>query len=115
MPNAHRSNLLTLVLVFFLWGFVASGNGILIPLFKEHFVLLQWQSQLVDFAYYFAYFTGALAYILVSAWLGVDVLDRVGPRSGIVYGLLISLLGAGLFCLAAPLTSSPFLLAGLFV
>jgi MFS transporter, FHS family, L-fucose permease len=115
MPVSYRSSLLTLVLVFFLWGFVASGNGILIPLFKEHFGLYQWQSQLVDFAYYFAYFTGALCYILISAWMGGDVLNRIGYRKGIVIGIGVSFLGAGLFYIASQLISYPLLLGGLFI
>lgn len=115
MDNSYRSNLLTLLSVFFLWGVVASGNGILIPLFKEKFALSQAASQLVDFAYYIAYFTGSLTYIVVSAWLGFDVLNRIGHRNGIVYGLGVSILGSGLFYVAAQLGSYPLLLAGLFV
>ena len=115
MDKSHRSNVLTLLSVFFLWGAVASGNGILIPLFKETFVLSQGASQLVDFAYYIAYFTGSLTYIVVSAWLGFDVLNRIGHKNGIVYGLLVSILGTGLFYVAAQFGSYPLLLAGLFV
>jgi MFS transporter, FHS family, L-fucose permease len=115
MNNQYRSNLLTLLSVFFLWGAVASGNGILIPLFKEKFALTQWASQLVDFAYYIAYFTGSLTYILVSAWLGFDVLNRIGHKNGIRYGLLVSIVGTGLFYIAAQVGSYPFLLVGLFV
>ena len=44
--------------VFFFWGFVAASNTVLIPLFKRHFHLMQWQSQLVDFAFYISYTVG---------------------------------------------------------
>ncbi len=44
----------TLVIVFFFWGFIASGNSVFIPFCKHFFHLDQFQSQLVDFAFYTA-------------------------------------------------------------
>lgn len=63
----NRTALYTLMSVWFFWGFIAASNGILIPMFKEQFNLQQWQSQLVDFAFYAAYFVGSILYFLVSA------------------------------------------------
>lgn len=83
-----------LVMVFFFWGFVAASNSILIPFCKAHFDLTQIQSQLVDFAFYGAYFVGSLILYLLSAWRGVDILNRIGFKKGIIYGLLISGVGA---------------------
>jgi FHS family L-fucose permease-like MFS transporter len=51
----------TLVTVFFFWGFIAAGNSIFIPFCKHYFSLDQFQSQLIDFAFYTAYYLGALA------------------------------------------------------
>ncbi len=112
--NASRSQLYTLITVFFFWGFVAASNGILIPLFKEKFSLSQFQSQLVDFAFYAAYFVGSLLYFLVSRAIGGDPLNRIGYKNGIVYGLLLSAVGAVLFYPAASMGSYPLLLAALF-
>ncbi len=67
-----------LVLVFFFWGFVAASNSILIPFCKAHFELTQIQSQLIDFAFYGAYFVGSLILYLLSAMKGVDILNRIG-------------------------------------
>jgi FHS family L-fucose permease-like MFS transporter len=52
------SQFLTLIIVFFFWGFVAASNDILIPVFKENLHLTQTQSQLVAFAFYIAYTVG---------------------------------------------------------
>ena len=52
--------LITLVTVFFFWGFIAAGNSIFSPFCKHKFGLDQFQSQLVDFAFYTAYYVGAL-------------------------------------------------------
>ncbi|QEH41033.1 sugar MFS transporter [Chitinophaga sp. XS-30] len=83
-----------LILVFFFWGFVAASNSIFIPFCKAHFELNQIQSQLIDFAFYGAYFIGALVLYLLSAIRGVDILNKIGFKKGIIYGLLISVVGA---------------------
>ena len=58
--NNHSQALYTLVTVFFFWGFIAAGNNILIPFCKKYFSLDQFQSQLIEFAFYGAYYIGAL-------------------------------------------------------
>ena len=49
---------------------------------------------MVDFAFYGAYYFGALALFVVSSTTGKDVLNKWGYKNGIIYGLLISSLGA---------------------
>jgi FHS family L-fucose permease-like MFS transporter len=83
-----------LIIVFFFWGFVAAGNGIFIPFCKSHFHLNQFQSQLIDTSYYGAYFYGSLVLYFFSQTSGVDLLNRIGYKKGIIIGLVISLLGA---------------------
>jgi len=83
-----------LVLVFFFWGFVAASNSIFIPFCKAHFDLTQLESQLIDFAFYGAYFIGSLLLYLFSVIRGVDILNKIGYQKGIIYGLLISVVGA---------------------
>jgi FHS family L-fucose permease-like MFS transporter len=83
-----------LILVFFFWGFVAASNSIFIPFCKAHFDLTQLESQLIDFAFYGAYFIGSLLLYLFSALRGVDILNKIGYQKGIIYGLLISVVGA---------------------
>jgi MFS transporter, FHS family, L-fucose permease len=113
-PRTSRASLATLMSVFFFWGFVAASNTVLIPMFKRHFALMQWQSQLVDFAFYISYAVGSLTYFLISVHRG-DPLNRIGYKRGLVTGLCISALGALGFVPAAGLGSYPLMLASLFV
>ena len=90
----NQSALTTLVTVFFFWGFIAASNGVFIPFCKTYFNIDQFQSQLVDFAFYGAYYLGALVLFILSSSTKKDILNRWGYKTGIVYGLLISALGA---------------------
>jgi FHS family L-fucose permease-like MFS transporter len=111
----NRSHLYTLMTVWFFWSFVAASNGILIPLFKEKFTLTQTQAQLVDFAFYAAYFIGSVLYLIFSRIMGGDILNKIGYKNGIVIGLLISAVGTLLFYPAAQNASYNLLLGGLFI
>jgi FHS family L-fucose permease-like MFS transporter len=90
----NNSALTTLVTVFFFWGFIAASNGVFIPFCKTYFSIDQFQSQLVDFAFYGAYYLGALLLFILSSAVKKDILNNWGYKNGIVYGLLISALGA---------------------
>jgi FHS family L-fucose permease-like MFS transporter len=92
--NKNQSALTTLVTVFFFWGFIAASNGVFIPFCKTYFNIDQFQSQLVDFAFYGAYYLGALFLFVMSSSIKKDVLNNWGYKKGIIYGLLISALGA---------------------
>ncbi|MPT35493.1 MAG: MFS transporter, partial [Flavobacterium sp.] len=92
--------LYTLINVFFFWGFIAAGNSIFIPFCKHYFSLDQFQSQLIDFAFYTAYYTGALLLFIFGTFKGRDVVGNWGYKKSIVYGLLFSALGAGAMILA---------------
>ncbi|MES2240318.1 MAG: MFS transporter [Bacteroidota bacterium] len=103
---------LTLVTVFFFWGFVGSANDILIPVFKKVFTLSQVQSQLVAWAFYAAYFVGSIIFFLIS--LKSDVLQKFGYKKTLAAGLSVSALGSFLFVPAATMESFPFFLTALF-
>lgn len=90
----NQSALTTLVTVFFFWGFIAASNGVFIPFCKTYFNIDQFQSQLVDFAFYGAYYLGALSLFVMSSSMKKDVLNNWGYKAAIVYGLLISAIGA---------------------
>ena len=96
----YNAALATLVTVFFFWGFIAAGNGVLIPFCKTYFNLDQFQSQLIDFAFYGAYYMGALMLFVVSSLKKTDIMNKWGFKSGIVKGLVLSALGAGAMILA---------------
>lgn len=105
---------MALISVFFFWGFVAASNGILIPLFKDKFTLTQFQSQLVDFAFYAAYAIGSLVYFILSRLMG-DPIDKIGYKKGLILGLLISAAGSLFFIPAAGSNSYALLLCALFI
>lgn len=90
----NKSALTTLVTVFFFWGFIAASNGVFIPFCKTYFSIDQFQSQLVDFAFYGAYYIGALLLFISSGAIKKDILNNWGYKNGIVYGLLLSAIGA---------------------
>jgi FHS family L-fucose permease-like MFS transporter len=105
----------TLVIVFFFWGFIASGNSVFIPFCKHFFHLDQFQSQLVDFAFYTAYYIGALALFAYGAFGGKDLVAKWGYKRSIVYGLLFSALGAAAMIIAVNANTFAGMLFGLFV
>ncbi len=84
----------TLVTVFFFWGFIAAGNSVFIPFCKHYFKLDQFQSQLIDFAFYTAYYLGALVFFAYGSFGGKDLVGKWGYKKSIVYGLLFSAIGA---------------------
>ncbi|MDG2432469.1 MFS transporter [Flavobacterium sp.] len=103
---------ISLIIVFFFWGFVGSANDILIPVFKKVFTLSQVQSQLVAWAFYVAYFVGSIIFFLIS--LKVDVLQKFGYKKTLSAGLVLSAIGSFLFVPAASMESFPFFLTALF-
>lgn len=105
----------TLVLVFFFWGFIASGNSVFIPFCKHYFNLDQFQSQLVDFAFYTAYYIGALLLFMYGAFGGKDLVAKWGYKKSIVYGLLFSAIGAAAMIIAVNANTFAGMLAGLFI
>lgn len=107
--------LYTLITVFFFWGFIAAGNSIFIPFCKSYFSLDQFQSQLVDFAFYTAYYIGALLLFALGAVGGSDIVGKWGYKRSIVYGLLFSALGAGAMIVAVQANLYVGMLTGLFI
>ena len=107
--------LTTLVTVFFFWGFIAAGNSVFIPFCKHYFQLDQFQSQLVDFAFYLAYYLGALALFAYGAFGGNDLVAKWGYKKSIVYGLLFSALGAVAMIFAVNANTFTGMLVGLFI
>lgn len=105
----------TLVTVFFFWGFIAAGNSVFIPFCKHYFNLDQFQSQLIDFAFYTAYYIGALVLFAYGAFGGKDLVGKWGYKRSIVYGLLFSALGAAAMIIAVNANTFAGMLVGLFI
>ena len=116
--NVQKTNypaLYTLIVVFFFWGFIAAGNNIFIPFCKEYFHLDQFQSQLIDFSFYTAYYLGGLLLFTFGMLRGKDLVSFWGYRKSIIFGLLFSALGAGAMILAVEANVYIGMLCGLFI
>ncbi|HMR18603.1 MAG TPA: sugar MFS transporter [Sphingobacterium sp.] len=94
-------------ILFFVFGFITWANGVLIPYFRVGLELTNFQSTLVAFSAYLAYFFMAIP----SAW----ILKRTGYKKGMFVGLLVMALGTLLFVPAAYSRAYWLFLTGLFV
>lgn len=89
----HRTAFIFLTALFFLWGFITVLVDSLIPRLREIFELSYFQSGMVQFAFFGAYF-------LLSIPSGY-ILSRIGYKKGIILGLSTMALGCLLFYPAA--------------
>ena len=92
--------------MFFIFGFVSWVNAILIPYFRISCELTHFESYFVAFAFY-------IAYVVMAIPSGV-LLKKVGFKRGIMYGFMLTALGAFLFVPAALARQFEIFLAGLF-
>lgn len=58
----NRFAFMTVTALFFMWGFISCMNDLLIPKFKADFSLTQFQANMVQFAFFGAYFLVSLGY-----------------------------------------------------
>lgn len=115
-PNkTNYSALLTLIMVFFFWGFVAASNGILIPFCQNHFSLTNFESQLLGSSFFGAYFIGSILLYFASTFLKFDVVNHLGYKNAIITGLGISIIGALLMIPSTNSNSFGMMLGSLFV
>ena len=92
--------------MFFIFGFVSWVNSILIPYFRISCELTHFESYFVAFAFYIAYFVMAIP-------SGI-LLKKVGFKRGIMYGFMLTALGAFIFVPAALARQFEIFLLGLF-
>src|SRR3954470_11904958 len=110
VPITERRYVVPLVLVtslFFLWAIGVNANDILIQHFKKAFGLTDFQSSLIQSAFFGGYFLAALP----AGWL----MQRLGYKRGILVGLLVCATGTALFIPAASVRVYGFFLFALFV
>lgn len=93
--------------LFFFFGMISWVNSVLIPYFKVTCELTLSQSYLVGFVFYIAYFVMAIP--------SSKLLDAVGYKKGISYGMFIMAAGALLFVPAAMTRAYALFLSGLFL
>lgn len=110
----YTGPLIVLTMLFFMWGFITCMNDILIPFLRKTFELDRFESMLVQFAFFGAYFIGSLIYFIVSASKG-DPISKIGYKKGIIIGLIISAFACGLFYPAAEIKIYGLFLTALFI
>src|SRR4051794_18459092 len=96
-----------LIFCFAAWGSAANLTDVLVGVFRHIFTMSNFQSSLVQFAYYGAYFSLAIPAAVINR--------RYGYKAGVLTGLGLATLGGLVFLPASRLLAFvPFLLA-LFV
>lgn len=113
--KSYGTALYTIITVFFFWGFSAASNGVFIPFCKAHFHLSQFESQLIDYTFYGGYFIGSLILYYASEISKIDIMNKLGYKNGIIYGLILSAAGALLMLPAVNSGSFLFILGAFFV
>lgn len=103
----YLPELTILTSLFFMWGFLTCLNDILIPHLQNVFELNYFQSMLVQFTFFLAYF-------LISLPSG-KLVEKVGYKKGIVIGLVTAGIGTLIFYPAAGLRSYPAFLLAFFI
>src|SRR5690606_33808261 len=106
---SRRDTTISIIIIagmFFIFGFLSWINAILIPYFKIACELTHFQSYLVAFAFYIAYFVMSMpaSYLLKS----------VGFKRGMMVGCFVISLGAFIFLPAAMTRTYTIFLIGLF-
>jgi len=98
VPLTERRYLLPFILItslFFLWALGVNLNDILIPHFKAAFSLNDFQSSVLQFAFFGGYF--------LAAFPAGRLMERIGYKRGILTGLCLCATGALLFVPAGSL------------
>ena len=104
--SRHLGPMITIGMLFFVFGFVTWLNGPLITFVKLAFDLDDVNAFLVPMAFYLSYFFLALP----ASW----ILRRTGMKRGMALGLLVMALGAVVFGHFTTMRAYPGTLAGLF-
>jgi MFS transporter, FHS family, L-fucose permease len=95
------------VTCFAAWGSAANLTDVLVGVFRHIFSMTNFQSALVQFAYYGAYFSLAIPAAMIN--------KRYGYKAGVLTGLGLATLGGLLFIPASLLLKYGFFLIALFV
>ena len=96
-----------LVTCFAAWGSAANLTDVLVGVFRHIFSMSNFQSALVQFAYYGAYFSLAIPAAMINR--------RYGYKTGVLTGLGLATVGGLLFIPASMLLEYGFFLIALFV
>ena len=73
----YTAPFISLIFLFFMWGFMTVLNDILIPYLKGAFKLNHVQAMLIQLAFFGAYFIGSVIYFVISVFSG-DPINKIG-------------------------------------
>lgn len=105
--ESYRVALYSLMLLFFMMGFITCLNDILIPYLKAIFRLDYTQANLINLCFFGAYF-------VMSVPSGY-IIDKIGYKGGMIAGFVVAAIGCFLFFPAAGLRVYGLFLAALFI
>ncbi|HEG3363972.1 TPA: sugar MFS transporter [Campylobacter jejuni] len=105
--KSNNFALAALTALFFAMGFITVLNDILIPHLKAIFNLNHFESALVQFCFFGAYF--------VTGGIFGKLLEKVGYPIGVVLGFVLTAIGCVLFYPAASMASYPIFLGAFFI
>ncbi len=105
----------TLLSLFFTWGFITVMNDILVNTFQSIFNLTAVQRSFVQMSFFGAFFFVSLIYFLLSSLRGKDPINKIGYNNGMIISLLITGLGCLLFYPAGLMNSYFAFIMALFV
>jgi len=106
-PQNTGLALAVLASVFFIFGFVTAFKDPLVPHLKGIFSLSQWEADLIQFAFFSAYFVISIPSTIV--------VSKLGHQKSIVVGVLVMAVGALLIIPAAGVLSYALFLGALWV
>jgi len=107
-PNkSYTGALVVLTSLFFIWAFITSLNDILMPHLQKALDLSDFESAFIQSAFFGAYF-------IVSIPAGM-LIERIGYKPGIIFGLGLIFIGALIFVPAATSRTFELFLGALFI
>ncbi|MBN2667723.1 MAG: sugar MFS transporter [Bacteroidales bacterium] len=113
--HSKLTALISLVSLFFTWGFITVMNDILVNTFQNLFHLSPTQRSLVQMSFFGAFFIVSLIYFLISSLSGKDPINKIGYNNGMIISLIITGIGCFSFYPAATFNSYGTFLAALFI
>jgi FHS family L-fucose permease-like MFS transporter len=103
----YRAALGVLASLFFIWGFITVINNTLLPHLRSVFDLDYTQTTLIESVWFIAYFVAAIP--------SAKLIERIGYKKSLVWGLLAMAVGAVMMVPASMIPSYWVVLVALFV
>lgn len=80
--NFNQRSITVLTIIFMMWGFITVANGALLGELKDAMHMSKPQQRLLSYIFYLVYFVMAMP----AAW----IVEKVGFKKGVFYGLVLS-------------------------